>query len=56
MYLKKDSEADADMQSESNCFLLMKKFKKLKTENSSIYNESCESTIKCVSVNSIKIQ
>ncbi|XP_076621891.1 rac guanine nucleotide exchange factor JJ [Colletes latitarsis] len=41
MYLKKDREADADVQPESNCFVLFKKLKKLRTSNNSEYVESC---------------
>ncbi|XP_076174328.1 rho guanine nucleotide exchange factor 39 [Ptiloglossa arizonensis] len=41
MYLKKDSEADTDVQSETNCFLLLKKLKTFKNNNNSEYIESC---------------
>ncbi|XP_053972787.1 rac guanine nucleotide exchange factor JJ-like [Hylaeus anthracinus] len=41
MYLKKDNEADADIQSDSNCFILLKRFKKFKNNNISEYSNSC---------------
>ncbi|XP_015439172.1 PREDICTED: rac guanine nucleotide exchange factor JJ-like [Dufourea novaeangliae] len=47
MYLKKDNEADADVQLENNCFILLKRFKKLKNSNNSEYVESCLHNINC---------
>ncbi|CAL7948653.1 unnamed protein product [Xylocopa violacea] len=35
MYLKKDNEADADIQSENSCLLFLQKFKRFKTDNNS---------------------
>ncbi|KZC05566.1 Putative protein tag-52 [Dufourea novaeangliae] len=53
MYLKKDNEADADVQLENNCFILLKRFKKLKNTPSlspvsSSNFEQATSTLKCV--------
>ncbi|XP_076652563.1 rac guanine nucleotide exchange factor JJ [Halictus rubicundus] len=41
MYLKKDREADAGVQLENNCFVLLKKLKRLKTGNHTEYVEPC---------------
>ncbi|XP_034180211.1 FYVE, RhoGEF and PH domain-containing protein 4 [Osmia lignaria lignaria] len=41
VYLKKDNEADADVQSENKCLLLLKKFKKFKSDNNYKENKCC---------------
>ncbi|XP_076390780.1 rac guanine nucleotide exchange factor JJ isoform X3 [Megachile rotundata] len=47
LYLKKDNEADADIQSENRCLLLLKRFKKLKNDNSFKQNSYCFQNINC---------
>ncbi|XP_076681020.1 rac guanine nucleotide exchange factor JJ isoform X2 [Andrena cerasifolii] len=47
IYFKKDSEADADIQSENNCFSVLRKFKRFKNDDSSKYIESCVQNISC---------
>ncbi|XP_076381665.1 rac guanine nucleotide exchange factor JJ [Megalopta genalis] len=41
MYFKKDSEADAGTHLENNCFVLLKKLKRLRTSTHPEYVESC---------------
>lgn len=49
MYLKKDNEADADMQSNNSCLVLLKKFKKFKNDSDFKYISSYKENINHVS-------
>ncbi|XP_043785759.1 rac guanine nucleotide exchange factor JJ-like [Apis laboriosa] len=45
MYLKKDNEADPDMQSNNSCLVFLKKFKKIKNDSDSKYISSYKENI-----------
>lgn len=49
MYLKKDNEADPDIQSNNSCLVFLKKFKKIKNDNDSKCISSYKENINYVS-------